>query len=120
VYHPALPHHPEARLAQSLPYGSGIVTFLHRDRARNDWQHLDAVVDQVIAHAQRSGVQVTKGVSFGYSVPRVWAQVVTTNEVERKFVPVTDDEPNFLRIYVGDRGFQLEGLADAIASAIAD
>jgi len=120
VHHPALPHHPEAQLARSLPYGSGIVTFLYRDRDRNDWQHLDAVVDRVIAHSQQSGVQVTKGVSFGYSVPRVWAQVVTTSEVERRFVPAIDDEPNFLRIYVGDRGFQLEGLADAIAAAIVD
>lgn len=119
VHHPALPHHPDVRLAQSLPYGSGIVTFLYHDRDRNDWQNLNAVVDRVITHAQRSGVQVTKGVSFGYSVPRVWAQDVGTTEAERKYVPATDDEPLFLRLYVGDRGLQLEGLADAIASAIA-
>ncbi len=118
VHHPALAHHPDVQLARSVPYGSGIVTFLYHDRARNDWQNLNEVVDQVIAHAQRSGVQVTKGVSFGYSVPRVWAQAVSTSEPERKYVLPLDDEPQFLRLYVGDRGFQLDGLADAIASAI--
>jgi cystathionine gamma-synthase len=119
VHHPALAHHPDVRLAHSLPYGSGIVTFLYHERDRNDWNNLNAVVDQILVHAQKSGVQVTKGVSFGYSVPRVWAQDVGTTEAERKYVPATDDEPLFLRLYIGDRAIQLEGLADAIASAIA-
>lgn len=120
VHHPALPHHPDVRLIRSLPYGSGIVTFLYQERDRNDWDNLNAVVDRILAHARESGVQVTKGVSFGYSVPRVWAQDVGTTEAERKYVPATDDEPLFLRLYIGDRGHQLVGLADAIAKAIAE
>ncbi len=120
VHHPALPHHPDVGLIRSLPYGSGIVTFLYHERARNDWDNLNYVVDRILAHAQESGVQVTKGVSFGYSVPRVWAQDVGTTEAERKYVPATDDEPLFLRLYIGDRGHQLGGLADSISRAIAD
>lgn len=119
VHHPMLPHHPDTGLAGSLPYSSGIVTFLYHDRPRNDWDNLDAVVDQILARARTSGTQVTKGVSFGYSVPRVWAQVVSGTAAERKYVPVTDDEPLFLRLYVGDRMHQLDGLAEAIAEAIA-
>ncbi|WP_410655353.1 PLP-dependent transferase [Amycolatopsis sp. lyj-112] len=119
VHHPALPHHPDVGLARTMPYGSGIVTFLYHDRPRNDWDNLDAVVDQILVRAKTSGTQVTKGVSFGYSVPRVWAQTVSTTVAERKYVPITDDEPLFLRLYVGDRMHQLDGLADAIAEAIA-
>lgn len=119
VHHPALPHHPDVRLAHTLPYGSGIVTFLYHERDRNDWANLNAVVDQILVHAQEAGVQATKGVSFGYSVPRVWAQDVGTTEAERKYVPATDDEPLFLRLYIGDRGYQLDGLAEVIAKAIA-
>jgi cystathionine gamma-synthase len=118
VHHPALPHHPDVRLAHALPYGSGIVTFLYHDRDRNNWANLNAVVDQTLVHAQEAGVQVTKGVSFGYSVPRVWAQDVGTTEAERKYVPATDDEPLFLRLYIGDRGYQLDGLAEVITTAI--
>lgn len=120
VHHPSLPHHPDVGILRSLPYGSGIVTFLYRERERNDWNNLNAVVDRILAHAQESGVQVTKGVSFGYAVPRVWAQDVGTTEAERKYVPATDDEPLFLRLYIGDRGHELAGLADAIALAIAN
>ena len=46
------------------------------------------------------------------------AQDVGTTEAERKYVPATDDEPLFLRLYIGDRGHQLDGLANAIAKAI--
>ncbi|MCW3819863.1 PLP-dependent transferase [Micromonospora sp. DR5-3] len=119
VHHPVLPHHPDTRLAAGLPYGSGIVTFVYHDRPRNDWDNLDAVVDQILVRARTRGTQVTKGVSFGYSVPRVWAQSVSTTEEEYKYVPVPDDEPRFLRLYVGDRMHQLDGLAKAIAEAIA-
>jgi cystathionine gamma-synthase len=118
VHHPALPHHPDVKLAHTLPYGSGIVTFLYHERDRNDWANLNAVVDQILARAREAGVQVTKGVSFGYSVPRAWAQDVGTTEAERKYVPATDDEPLFLRLYIGDRAHQVDGLAEAIATAI--
>ncbi|MEV6823657.1 PLP-dependent transferase [Amycolatopsis sp. NPDC051102] len=118
VHHPSLAHHPDVRLAHSLPYGSGIVTFLYHDRARNHWDNLNAVVDQILVHAQDTATQVTKGVSFGYSVPRVWAQDVGTTEAERKYVPATDDEPLFLRLYIGDRAHQLADLAEAITKAI--
>lgn len=120
VHHPVLPHHPDTRLAAGLPYSSGIVTFLYHDWPRNDWDHLDAVADRILARARTRRTQVTKGVSFGFSAPRVWAQVVTTNAAERKYVPVTDDEPQFLRLYVGDRMHQLDDLAEAIAEAIAE
>jgi cystathionine gamma-synthase len=118
VHHPALPHHPDVELTETLPYGSGIVTFLYHERDRNEWNHLNAVVDDILAHARDTGAQATKGVSFGYSVPRVWAQDVGTTEAERKYVPATDDEPLFLRLYIGDRGHQLEQLAEAIARAV--
>ncbi len=118
VHHPVLPHHPDRRLAADLPYGSGIVTFLYHDHVRNEWDNLDTVVDHILVRARTRGIQVTKGVSFGYSVPRVWAQSVSTTEEEYRYVPIPDDEPRFLRLYVGDRMHQVEGLVEAIAEAI--
>jgi cystathionine gamma-synthase len=106
TYHPALADHPDVRIARSLPYASGVITFLYHDNDRNDRVLLDSVIDDMIRHATESGVQLTKGVSFGYSVPRLWVQ------------EITDDDPWFLRLNVGDRGHQLELLADVIAKGV--
>lgn len=106
AYHPALPEHPDVRIARSLPYASGVVTFLFHENGGNDKVRLNAIIDDILVHARELGVQLTKGVSFGYSVPRLWVQ------------EITDDEPWFLRLNVGDRGHQVEALAEAMTRAL--
>lgn len=106
TYHPALADHPDVRIARSLPYASGVVTFLFHENGGNDKVRLNGVIDEILVHARELGVQLTKGVSFGYSVPRLWVQ------------EITDDEPWFLRLNVGDRGHQVELLAEAITRAV--
>jgi cystathionine gamma-synthase len=106
VYHPGLPNHPDIEIARSLPYASGVVTFLLHEEERNNKDELNAMLDALLANAQELGVQITKGVSFGYAVPRVWVQ------------DITDDEPWFVRLYAGDRGHQIELLAEATSRAL--
>jgi cystathionine gamma-synthase len=109
VYYPGLADHPDAAIAQQLPYAGGCVTFLFHQRSRNDRDALNAVFDDVLTNARAVGVQLTKGASFGFSVPRVSAADA-----------FADGEPPFLRLYVGDRGEQVELLAEALARALAN
>jgi cystathionine beta-lyase/cystathionine gamma-synthase len=106
TFHPALADHPDVRIARALPYASGVVTFLFHENGANDKGKLNAIIDEILVHARELGVQLTKGVSFGYSVPRLWVQ------------EITDDEPWFLRLNVGDRGHQIDLLAEAMTRAV--
>lgn len=106
VFHPSLPDHPDRAIAETLPYASGIVTFLYHDTSRNTYEELDGMAYGLVSTAAGCGVELTKGVSFGYSVPRVWIQVIN------------DVEPFFARISVGDRGHEIEDLAEAVARAV--
>jgi hypothetical protein len=92
--------------AKALPYASGVVTFLFHENGRNEKDKLNGVIDEILVYARELGVQLTKGVSFGYSVPRLWVQ------------EITDDDPWFLRLNVGDRGHQIDLLAEAVIRAV--
>jgi cystathionine beta-lyase/cystathionine gamma-synthase len=106
TYHPALADHPDVRIAKALPYASGVVTFLFHENGRNEKDKLNGVIDEILVYARELGVQLTKGVSFGYSIPRLWVQ------------EITDDDPWFLRLNVGDRGHQIDLLAEAVIRAV--
>ncbi|SDH50206.1 Cystathionine beta-lyase/cystathionine gamma-synthase [Actinokineospora alba] len=108
VVYPKLPHHPDAEIAAALPYAGGVVTFLLHEDGRNNKPELHGVIELILANARRRGVQLTKGVSFGYAVPRLWVQ------------DITDDDPWFVRIFAGDRGDQIDVLAAAIADGLAE
>ncbi|MFC7613531.1 PLP-dependent transferase [Actinokineospora soli] len=108
VVYPALPHHPDRTLAAKLPYAGGVVTFLLHEDGRNNKPELHGVIELILANARARGVQLTKGVSFGYAVPRVWVQ------------DITDDDPWFIRLYAGDRGEEVDEVAAAVADAIAE
>jgi cystathionine gamma-synthase len=109
VFHPGLADHPDAEIAQKLPHAGGCVTFLFHDQNRNSRAEFDAVFDCILANARKLGVQLTKGTSFGFSVPRLSAVDASAK-----------DQPPFLRLYVGDRGDQVELLVKAVADALAD
>ncbi|WP_132123353.1 PLP-dependent transferase [Actinocrispum wychmicini] len=112
VCHPSLPGHPDAHLARRLPHAGGCVTFWFHDPGRNRRADLDGVCACVLANARALGVQLTAGVGFGFSVPRLC--------VLPAGVGPTDDTPCYLRLSVGDRGDQLHLLVDAVASAVTD
>ncbi|WP_410657545.1 PLP-dependent transferase [Amycolatopsis sp. lyj-112] len=109
VSYPGLPDHPDARIAERLPYAGGCITFLFHERERNTRDELNVLFDRVFTHARRLGVQLTKGASFGFSTPRISAADA-----------FAEGEPPFLRLYLGDRGDQVESLAKAFAQALDD
>ncbi|MET7468308.1 PLP-dependent transferase [Micromonospora sp. NPDC005257] len=109
VFYPGLPDHPDVRIAERLPYAGGCVTFLFHERDRNTKAELNLLFDRIFANARVSDVQVTKGASFGFSIPRLSAADA-----------FAEGEPPFLRLYAGDRADQVEALTEAFAQALAD
>ncbi|HEY0449913.1 PLP-dependent transferase [Actinophytocola sp.] len=110
VFHPGLPDHPDRAAAQTLPYADGCLSFLFDQPERNGRVELDALFERVLANARTLGVQLAKGASFGFSVPRLWAAEDTCLGVESPF----------LRLSVGDRADQVDRLVEAVADAVAD
>jgi cystathionine gamma-synthase len=109
VFYPGLPDHPDAEIAGRLPYAGGCVTFLFHERGHNNKDDLNVLFDRVFANARVLGVQLSKGASFGFSVPRIYAPDA-----------FAEGEPPFLRLYAGDRADQVEALATAFAQALTD
>lgn len=111
VVHPACPDHPDHSIARQMPYAGGCVTFAFHEVGADHREQLDALIEDMLHRARRCGLQLTKGVSFGFSTPRVSAAA-----------SMSETEPAFLRLYAGDRaGEQVRLLAqvagDALASA---
>lgn len=106
--YPGHDSHPDVEIARTLPYAGGCVTFLFHDAGRNHRDELEPLLDHVLAKARGWGLHLTKGVSFGFSVPRISAAA-----------SMAESEPPFLRLYVGDRGGeQVDLLAEAMAHAV--
>lgn len=108
VFYPGHPAHPDAAATDLLPYAGGCVTFLFRDPGRNHRDQLEGLQEQIFGLARARGLQLTKGVSFGFSAPRVSAAA-----------SMAESEPPFLRLYAGDRGpDQVAILAEVTADAL--
>ncbi|MEV0238073.1 pyridoxal-phosphate dependent enzyme [Nonomuraea sp. NPDC050786] len=108
VHYPGLSVHPDVETARQLRYAGGCVTFEFQDVGRNYRDQLEPVVEHMLTVARESGLHLTKGVSFGFSAPRISAAA-----------SMAETEPPFLRLYAGDRGVaQVELLAEAARRAI--
>jgi threonine dehydratase len=108
VYYAGHDSHPDVAAARKLAYTGGCVTFVFHEPGRNHHSELDALIDHMLAIARQSDLQLTKGVSFGFSVPRVSAAA-----------SMAESERPFLRLYAGDRGLdQADLLAEITANAI--
>lgn len=108
IYYPGHSTHPDRVQASKLRHAGGCVTFIFREPGLNTRDNLNALIDRVISYARNYDVAVTKGVSFGFTVPRLSA-AASMNE---------EDSP-FLRIYSGDLGHENTfALARLVAEAI--
>lgn len=108
VFLPAHPSHQDQAVARRMPYSSGCVNFRFHDSGMNNRDELEALIDGLLTDARRHGVPVTKGVSFGFSVPRVSAAA-----------SMAESEPPFLRVYVGDQNERnTRQLAEAVIRAV--
>jgi cystathionine beta-lyase/cystathionine gamma-synthase len=109
VYYPGTDGHPDIEIARKFPYAGGCVTYLYQEPGRNHYDELEPLLDRMLAEAELRGVHLTKGVSFGFSTPRVSAAA-----------SMAETEPPFLRIYAGDRDSeQVDVLAEIVANALA-
>ena len=91
VIHPMLPSHPDHALARALTRGGGCVTFdfLHKGDGHRD--QLEALIEIILSEAGTRRVPLVKGVSFGFTQPRISAAA-----------SMSESEPPFLRLYAGD------------------
>jgi threonine dehydratase/cystathionine beta-lyase/cystathionine gamma-synthase len=109
VVHPSSGAHPDDAIASGLPYAGGCVTFTLREQGANHRDELEALIEHMLERARRSGLHLTKGVSFGFNTPRVSAAA-----------SMAEGGPPFLRLYAGDRSSeQVALLAQVTGDAIA-
>lgn len=105
---PGRAEHRDHAAAQAYAHLGGIVTLRFRPGGLNNRWLLEAAIDHVLAQARRRSVPLTKGVSFGFSSPRIsaaWAMSETS-------MP-------FMRLSVGDGdGPATEAFIEALAAGL--
>lgn len=92
---PKLQNHPDAELSNQFESVGGVMSFTFCDAALNQRDSLNSFIEVLLAVAREQGVSITKGVSFGFSIPRISAAAA-----------MAENAPPFLRLSVGDRSLQ--------------
>jgi threonine dehydratase len=89
-------------------HGGGVVSVVFAEQGLNNRLRLEGLIEIVLDECRRTGVRLTKGVSFGFSTARLSASAALAQETDP-----------FLRISLGeeDRG-DVIALARATAAAI--
>ena len=91
IYYPLHETHKDRDIAKLFPYAGGCVTFAFSESGKNNNNFLEAFITKVINNARINSIPLVKGVSFGYSFPRISAAS-----------SIAESEYPFLRLYVGD------------------
>lgn len=89
---PGLAAHPDHAASADYPHLGGVMAFSFEPQGLNNRWLLNACIDHVFAAARQLQTPLSKGVSFGFSTPRIsaaWAMSQTS--------------PPFLRLSVGDQ-----------------
>ena len=92
---PGIPTHPDYELSQQFDSVGGIVTFSFSNDSHNQREALNRLIDYVLLSCKGIGASLTKGVSFGFSLPRISAASA-----------LAESCPPFLRLSVGDRSLK--------------
>lgn len=104
VIHPSLPSHPDFGIAKKVGRSGGCITFRLHEPGENQRDLLDVLIDHVLTCARRADLPLVKGVSFGFSIPRIAASSA-----------MAETDPPFLRLSVGDNSpAEVERLAQVI------
>ncbi|NHV28056.1 pyridoxal-phosphate dependent enzyme [Burkholderia sp. D-99] len=90
VHSPALPTHVDHHQAAALTFTGGCVCMQFRDDGLNVADSMNAFIALVLAEARSAQVPLIKGVSFGFTTPRISAAAA-----------IADSDRPFLRLYVG-------------------
>lgn len=90
VFYPRLPDHADASAARTLGFVGGCLCLKFRDDGLNTQDSLNAFISLTIEHARRLDCVLVKGVSFGFSIPRLSAAS-----------SMAEGQRPFLRLYTG-------------------
>lgn len=96
VHYPTLKSHPDHKLAQKCNVTGGLLTFTFKNPSLNKRDSLNKFIDIALSISKRQGVSLTKGLSFGFSLPRILASSAR---------PENNDSLPYLRLSVGDRSY---------------
>lgn len=91
VIHPSLARHPDFDLGKRIGRVGGCITFRLHKPGNNQRGLLEVLIDHILTCARREGVGLVKGVSFGFSIPRIAATSA-----------MAENDPPFLRLAAGD------------------
>jgi threonine dehydratase/cystathionine beta-lyase/cystathionine gamma-synthase len=105
--YPMSESHPDHELARKFNSTGGLMTFEFQDDALKQRDSLNSFIETALRVAKEMGVSLTKGVSFGFSIPRISAAAA-----------MAENSPPFLRLSVGDRSYEeTKLLAEALRIA---
>lgn len=97
IHYPLLKTHPDHILAQKCDMSGGLLTFTFNILPLNQRDSLNKFIDIALSISKRRGVSLVKGLSFGFSLPRIFASSAQ---------PENNDALPYLRLSVGDRSYQ--------------
>lgn len=108
IHYPGHSSHPDYELAKSYRFTGGCITFKLKHDGNNHRDQLESLIENILFRARSVGLMITKGVSFGYTVPRISAAS-----------SLAEFEDPFLRLYVGALSLeQMELLVSVIRDGI--
>ncbi len=93
--YPMLRDHVDYKTAIKFQSVGGLITFSFKDETLNQRESLNSLIEIVLHTAKNNGLSITKGVSFGFSIPRISAAAA-----------MAENAGPFLRLSVGDRSYQ--------------
>lgn len=104
---PGLEVHPDHPISKTFESVGGLITFSFIDPYLNQRDSLNSFIETALAVAKKHKISLTKGVSFGFSIPRISAATA-----------MAENSPPFLRLSVGDRSYvETEKLAEVLIEA---
>lgn len=96
VHYPTLKSHPDHILAQKCNLTGGLLTFTFNNPLLTKRDSLNKFIDIALSISKEQGVSLTKGLSFGFSLPRIFASSAQ---------PENNNALPYLRLSVGDRSY---------------
>lgn len=91
---PGLTSHQDNHIAMKYASVGGVITFSFTDPSLNQRDSLNSFIEVALKATKEYNVSLTKGVSFGFSLPRISAASA-----------MAENSPPFLRLSTGDRSY---------------
>ena len=108
VIYPMLKNHIDHEVSKNYDSVGGIITFSFKDESLNSRESLNSLIELILHFAKKNKISITRGLSFGFSLPRISAAS-----------SMAENTPPFLRLSVGDRSYvETTLLAESLLLAV--